>query len=138
ELRWDIFQKDYLTEASKRKLKSMWLEKEINYDRSKDDAKRIGISPYFDYAKPVSLLSKIVMATTRPGDLVLDFFAGSATTADAISRNISNEAADQYYILVKLPEPIDASSAAAKDVYRKMDVVSRAWIAHAVEFSSRE
>ncbi|WP_040283841.1 site-specific DNA-methyltransferase [Tessaracoccus massiliensis] len=136
--RWDIFQKDYLTEESQRKLKSMWLEKEINYDRSKDDAKRIGFAPYFDYAKPVSLLSKIVTTTTRPGDFVLDFFAGSATTADAVFGANAADVADRHFILVQLPEPLDAASAAAKDGYRTIAEVSRARIARAGEWAARE
>ncbi len=131
ESRWDIFQKDFLTEDSRRKLKSLWLEKEINYDRSKDDVKRIGLAPYFDYAKPVSLLKKIVATATRPGDIVLDFFAGSGTTADAVFQINSTEEADRRFILVQIPEPLPLESSAVKDGYHTIAEVSRARVSHA-------
>lgn len=123
--RYDVFQKDYLTEDSQRKLKSLWLEKSINYDRSKDDVKKIGLDPYFDYAKPVSLLSKIVSTTTRPGDLVLDFFAGSGTTADAIMQNNLTDDGDRRFVLVQLPEPLDDGSAAKEAGFNTVADVCR-------------
>ncbi len=125
EFRYDVFQKDYLTADSQRKLKSLWMEREINYDRSKDDVKRIGLAPYFDYAKPVSLLKKIVTTMTRPGDMVLDFFAGSGTTADAIFQANATELRDRRFILVQLPEPLDPSSEAGKAGFHTIAEVSR-------------
>ena len=131
ESRWDVFQKDYLSEDSQRKLKSLWLEKEINYDRSKDDIKRIGLAPYFDYAKPVSLLRKIIATTTRAGDTVLDFFAGSATTAHAMLQVNAHDQSDRNFILVQLPEPLDANSEATKAGFRTIAEVARARVVHA-------
>jgi adenine-specific DNA-methyltransferase len=38
----------------------------------------------FDYAKPVSLIKGLLSKATRPNDIVVDFFAGSATTGQAV------------------------------------------------------
>ena len=61
----------------------------------------------FSFAKPVSLISKLVEQGTNSsdGDIVLDFFAGSGTTAQAILELNKTDAGNRHYILVQLPEP---------------------------------
>ena len=53
-----------------------------------EDLKKLGLDKYFDYPKPVSLISEIVSGMTlfssKEGDIILDFFSGSATTAHAV------------------------------------------------------
>lgn len=62
---------------------SLWTQEEVG---SNDDAKRhlMALFPRteaFSTPKPESLLERVIHLSTRPGDLVLDFFAGSGTTA---------------------------------------------------------
>jgi hypothetical protein len=38
----------------------------------------------FDYPKPVNLIKNLIKSSTAPGDLILDFFAGSGTTGQAV------------------------------------------------------
>ncbi len=38
----------------------------------------------FDYSKPVELINFLIEHATNPGDIILDFFAGSGTTAHAV------------------------------------------------------
>ena len=59
----------------------------------------------FDFAKPVKLLERIVEQTTEPGDLVLDFFAGSGTVGEAAFRLASRGELARRFVLVQLPEP---------------------------------
>jgi adenine-specific DNA-methyltransferase len=63
----------------------------------------------FDSPKPVRLLNRIIgIGCSKPEDIVLDFFAGSGTTAHGVlSRGA--EAKPCRYILVQLPEPIEGS-----------------------------
>lgn len=105
--RYDIFQKDYLTDDKKRKPKSLWLEKEINYDRSKDDLRRIVMNDLFDYSKPVYLMKKLGIISTNSRDIVLDFFSGSATTAHAIMQLNAEDSGNRKFIMVQLPEPTE-------------------------------
>ncbi|MCT7597462.1 site-specific DNA-methyltransferase [Aliarcobacter butzleri] len=102
--RYDVFQKDYLTEDKKRKAKSLWIEKEINYDRSKDDLKSVELGKEFDYSKPVFLLHKISLISTLNNDIILDFFSGSATTAHAVMKLNSEDNGNRKFICVQLPE----------------------------------
>lgn len=58
----------------------------------------------FNYAKPVSLIRELVRQSTSPGDLVLDFFAGSATTAQAVMELNAEDNGDRRFIMVSSTE----------------------------------
>ncbi|MFT3944174.1 MAG: DNA methyltransferase [Ancrocorticia sp.] len=61
----------------------------------------------FSYPKPVYLIQYLVSVFTNSGgsDIVLDFFAGSATTAHAVMSANVHDGGDRRYILVQLAEP---------------------------------
>jgi len=61
----------------------------------------------FDNAKPTQLIQYLLQFSTSDGDLILDFFAGSGTTGDAVMRLNAEDGGKRRYILVQLPEPID-------------------------------
>ena len=58
----------------------------------------------FNYAKPVSLIRELMRQSTSPGDLVLDFFAGSATTAQAVMELNAEDGGDRRFIMVSSTE----------------------------------
>ncbi|MDP8234121.1 MAG: site-specific DNA-methyltransferase [Candidatus Saelkia tenebricola] len=116
--KYDVFQKDYLTENKRRKPKSLWMEKEINYDRSKDDLRVIGLNKVFDYSKPSYLIKKIALLSTNKSDIVLDFFAGSATTAHAVMQLNAEDNGNRKFIMVQLPKLCDDKSEAFKAGYK--------------------
>ncbi len=58
----------------------------------------------FNYAKPVSLVRELVRQATGPGDLVLDFFAGSATTAQAVMELNAEDGGGRRFIMVSSTE----------------------------------
>jgi adenine-specific DNA-methyltransferase len=72
----------------------------------------------FSYPKPVHLIEYLVRVFTRPGgdDLVLDYFAGSATTAHAVFRANEADGGNRRFILVQYPEP--AGTGTIADVAR--------------------
>jgi len=61
-------------------------------------------SKAFNYAKPVSLIRELVRQSTGPGDIVLDFFAGSATTAQAVMELNAEDGWDRRFIMVSSTE----------------------------------
>jgi adenine-specific DNA-methyltransferase len=110
---WDIFVRDYLSRADgaerTRKFKTIWDDKGLNYQDGKEELKSLfeGESP-FDFPKPVSLLRRIfTMADDREG-LYMDFFGGSATTAQAIFELNRADGGNRRFVIVQLPEPIDS------------------------------
>ncbi|MEM8575999.1 MAG: DNA methyltransferase [Pseudomonadota bacterium] len=58
----------------------------------------------FNYAKPVSLIRELVRQSTSPGDLVLDFFEGSATTAQAVMELNAEDGGYRRFIMVSSTE----------------------------------
>lgn len=61
----------------------------------------------FDTPKPVELIQRMVGIASGRGGLVLDFFAGSGTTAEAVIRQNTVDGGNRRYILIQLPEPLD-------------------------------
>jgi adenine-specific DNA-methyltransferase len=61
----------------------------------------------FETVKPTSLIKRLVFHSSDSNDLILDFFAGSGTTGDAVMQQNSEDGGNRKYILVQLPEAID-------------------------------
>lgn len=66
------------------------------------------ISELFDTPKPIELIKYLSGMALGNNDTILDFFAGSGTTGDAVMQLNSEDGGKRKYILVQLPEPIDA------------------------------
>ena len=115
--RYDVFQKDYLSEDKRMKAKSLWAEKEINYDRSADELKLLFDEKIFDYAKPLYLLNKILTLGSSKKCTVLDFFSGSATTAHAVMQLNAEDGGNRKFIMIQLPEKTEEKSDAYKAGY---------------------
>jgi adenine-specific DNA-methyltransferase len=58
----------------------------------------------FSYPKPLSLAQALVQQTTKPGDIVLDFFGGSGTTAHAVLAQNAEDEGNRRFILVSTTE----------------------------------
>ena len=58
----------------------------------------------FNYPKPPSLLTELIRQSTEPGDLVVDFFAGSATTAQAVLACNREDEGGRRFIMISHPE----------------------------------
>lgn len=77
----------------------------------------------FDFPKPVKLIKNILQIGTDEDDIVLDFFSGSATTAQAaMELNVEAEK-NIHYILVQLQEPVRVGSGAEKAGYHTIDQI---------------
>lgn len=62
---------------------------------------------YFNYSKPLSLVKTLLTQVTINDDVVLDFFAGSGTTGQAVMELNADDDGNRKFILVQLPEQID-------------------------------
>lgn len=92
------------------------------------DLQPLGLEECFSYPKPVSLLKELIAGMTiftkNNGDIILDFFSGSATTADAIMQLNKEDGGNRKFIMVQLPEDLDyslehATKAAQKETLKK-------------------
>jgi adenine-specific DNA-methyltransferase len=59
----------------------------------------------FDFSKPSSLIERLVKQGGEEEGIILDFFAGSASTAQAVLQLNQKDGGNRKYILVQLPEP---------------------------------
>ncbi|PJK10969.1 type III restriction endonuclease subunit M [Lysobacteraceae bacterium NML08-0793] len=63
--------------------------------------------PYPNGKKPMRLIKQLVQMSTNEDDLILDFFAGSGTTAHSVMQFNAEEKSNRKFILVQLPESLD-------------------------------
>ncbi len=69
--------------------------------------KLFDVKGMFNNPKPVELLKWCINLSTQNNDIILDFFAGSGTTGDAVMQLNAEDGGNRKYILVQLPELID-------------------------------
>ena len=68
---------------------------------------------HFDNPKPINLMKYLVSVSLREG-ILLDFFSGSGTTAQAIMETNEEDGGKRQFILVQIPDPLDSSTEAYK------------------------
>ncbi|MGB3392125.1 MAG: site-specific DNA-methyltransferase [Stenotrophomonas sp.] len=80
----------------------------------------------FDTPKPSSLLKHLCfVGNVREADIVLDFFAGSSTTAHAVMQLNAEDDGNRRFIMVQLPEPTPEDSEARKAGFATIADISR-------------
>ena len=71
-------------------------------------------SDLFPFPKPTGLIASLVNQVTSDDDLILDFFSGSATSAQAVMQINAKDGGNRKFIMTQLPEIAEAGSAASK------------------------
>lgn len=104
---WSVFEMDYLTSEERVKPTSAWTQKEVNSERGSEQFIELGFDKnIFPRPKPVGLLKQILELVTKTleNDIVLDFFAGSCTTAQATLELNQEDGGNRRFICIQLPE----------------------------------
>lgn len=68
----------------------------------------------FENPKPVELIIEFLESVTKNNDIILDFFSGSATTAQAVLELNAKDGGSRKYILIQIPEKFKEKSVARK------------------------
>ena len=79
----------------------------------------------FDFPKGLKFLSRLLSIGTKAESIVLDFFAGSATTAHAVMQLNAKDGGNRRHISVQLPEPTDEKSEAFKAGYKTISEIAK-------------
>jgi len=79
----------------------------------------------FDYPKPVTLTKQLISLYSQENDIILDFFAGSATTAHAVIDLNNEDGGKRKFILVQQPELCGKDSEAYNAGYKTIADISR-------------
>ncbi len=127
---WDIFQIDYLNNDDGEKrtnAKTIWDEKEVNYQNGTVEVKQLfDNKDIFSFPKPIYIIKQMMkMLNFENNDILLDFFAGSGTTAHAVMDLNAEDGGNRKYILVQLPEATDEKSEAYKAGYKKISDITK-------------
>ncbi|MDU7479210.1 MAG: site-specific DNA-methyltransferase [Finegoldia magna] len=128
----------YLRNKIKNKKPSDIISKqECNVGTNEDAAK--GIISLFnknimDYPKPDSLINYFIpFAEINKESIILDFFSGSATTAEAVMQLNAEDGGNRKFIMVQLPEQTDEKSEAYKAGYKNICEIGKERIRRAGE-----
>ena len=95
--------KTYLSEREGRGIWTWWTNSEVGYTQiaTQELAAILG-KAVFDYPKPVRLISRIIQMASSDGDIILDSFAGSGTTAHAVLNVNNQDGGHRRFILVEM------------------------------------
>ncbi|MCY3626156.1 MAG: site-specific DNA-methyltransferase [Gammaproteobacteria bacterium] len=88
---------------------------------------------FFDYPKDELVLQEIVEMVTANEDIVLDFFAGSSTTAHSVMLQNASDGGNRRFIMVQLDELVNKKSDAFSAGFKTISEVSRERIRRAGE-----
>ena len=105
--------------------RSIWTEKDVNTQKGTLLVKSLFEKKVFDFPKPVKMIEYIVEMGSSNGDIVLDFFAGSSTTAHAVMKLNAKDGYNREFIMVQLPNACDQKSDAAKIEYPAIAEISK-------------
>jgi len=111
---WNIYEKNRKATS---KAKSVWDESEMRTEDGTRMFRKLFDKNYFDHPKPVELVKKSIKIGSNKESYILDFFAGSGTTAHAVMQLNAEDGGNRKCISVQLPEPTDEKSEAYKAKY---------------------
>ena len=74
----------------------------------------------FEFPKSMDMMKQLISLCTGIGDIILDFFSGSATTAHAVMQLNAEDGGKRKFIMVQLPEATDEKSEAYKAGYKNI------------------
>ena len=100
---WRPYQKFYL-EGRKKQPSNLWTDLDGNKKGTRELKELFSSEKVFDSPKPVGLIAKIIEIACDSDSLVLDFFAGSGSTAHAVLEMNAKDGGTRRFILVQLPE----------------------------------
>jgi len=130
----------------KTKTPSTLINKDINVGTNEDASEEIAnifkaeMGTFFSYAKPTSLVKFLIKTITfqNADSIILDFFAGSGTTAQAVLELNKEDGGNRQFICVQMPEKTDEKSEANKAGYATIADICKERIKRVIEKMLKE
>ncbi len=124
---WNVYTKTYLYGSDDRGITpknyiNEFIDQKYNSKATKELSE---LEIPFDYPKPSELINYIASFILNKEGIILDFFAGSATTAHAIINLNKEDSRNCKFIVVQLPEPFDEDSEALKTGYKTIAEIGK-------------
>ncbi len=125
-----------------------WPHDQFGHNQAGNDrlTSLFGVKNIFSNPKPIELIQALIkVANVKSGDIVLDFFAGSSSTADALLNLNFADSVNRHFVMIQLPQTISEKETAYAAGYRQIselgeERIRRAGrkIAEEVEESNRQ
>jgi len=128
--KWKIYRKNYAKdedgEATKQ-VKSIWTDKEFHTEKGQATFNELFESKtkLFQSPKSVDTIRQLLLMGSRKDSIVMDFFAGSGTTAHAVLAMNAEDAGQRRFVLVQVPGVSAEDSEAFKAGYRTIAELSK-------------
>ena len=124
---WRVGYKLYLNETA-RVPRSLLTKVEQN-SRGREQLRELfNKDGIFTNPKPIGLIKHLLQFSTDPDSIVLDFFAGSCTTALGVMELNEEDGGNRRFIMVQLPEPTSEKSKAKNEGYETISDIGKARI----------
>jgi adenine-specific DNA-methyltransferase len=130
--KWNIYDKVYFEDKEGESL----LPEDVIYDfvNSQGTKEILALDIPFSFAKPSGLIKYLIdICKYDKNIIILDFFSGSATTADAVMQLNAEDGGNRKFIMVQLPEPTDEKDEAHKAGYMNICEIGKERIRRAGE-----
>ncbi|MBJ6953323.1 MULTISPECIES: site-specific DNA-methyltransferase [Vibrio] len=112
---WNIYEK---SRKSTTKAKSIWTETKFINEQGTIESGKLDMSGVLQFPKPLELMKQCISLASDDKDLVLDFFAGSGTTAHAVMELNAQGGGERRFITVQIPEECKKESVAYQRGYK--------------------
>ncbi|WP_234946635.1 site-specific DNA-methyltransferase [Aerococcus urinaehominis] len=129
---WTPYVKYYL-EGRTKQISNLLIGTEGNKKASIHLKNLFGAKDVFTNPKPIEFIEILLQISQSENSIVLDFFSGSSTTAEAVLKLNAEKNSHIKYIMVQLPEQIDENKPAYKLGYKTIDEVGSARIEKAAK-----
>lgn len=122
---WTVYTKQYLNcdnmgNIITRTQRPMGIIDEFSSTQASKLLETINLGGFFNYSKPIELISYLISRLALENEIILDFFSGSATTAHAVMQLNAEDGGNRKFIMVQLPEVTDEKSEAYKAGYKNI------------------
>jgi len=99
---------------------------DISTNSGSSDITGTGLDPkLFDFPKPVDLIEILCALAAEPDSTIVDFFAGSGTTAHAVMKLNARDGSNRRFVMVQLPEKVEQDSSDARAKYANIAELSK-------------
>lgn len=117
--KWNVYTKIWLSDRQEEGMTPVNFITKYENRHSAKELKELGIP--FDFAKPVGLIAYLMqLLSFNKDEIILDYFSGSATTAQAVMQLNAQDNGKRRFIMVQLPEETDKKSEAYKAGYKNI------------------
>ena len=113
----NIYRKMFIFENRGKIPETLW-DDVSNAANASDEIKKLFSGIIFDTPKPTPYIKRMIEIAADPEAIIMDFFSGSATTANAVMTLNAADKGNRKYILVQMPEPVAEDSIAAREGFK--------------------